>query len=102
LLIRALTYKDKSWGTESVDNQRRAEILLQELLSKYPNSNKISDAAYHLGDLYEKRRTRCIAGPRLISNAASNGTKHDARRPLRAARLYDKQTLDAPRHGTLP
>lgn len=98
LYIRAMSYKDKGWSTEGTDNQRRAEILLQELLSKYPNSNKISDAAYQLGDIYEK------APYKMYRRAAqyfercfqwNSNTTFDAR--LRAARLYDKQTLDRAR-----
>jgi hypothetical protein len=99
LFIRAMSYKDKGmWGTESVDNQRRAEILFQELLAKYPQSNKISDAAYMLGDVYEKppyrmyRRSAAYFERCFQWNA---NTTHDAR--LRAARLYDRQTLDRAR-----
>src|SRR5262249_29144299 len=55
LYRRAMTYKDKGWGNDYIDNQRRAEILFQQLLTTYPQSNKISDAAYQLGDLYEGR-----------------------------------------------
>jgi TolA-binding protein len=53
LFTRAMSYKDKGRGTDYIDNQRRAELLLQQLLSNYPQSNKIDDAAYELGDLYE-------------------------------------------------
>jgi hypothetical protein len=48
LFRRAMTYKDKGWGTDYTDNQRRAEILLQQLLTAYPQSDKIGDAAYQL------------------------------------------------------
>ena len=54
LLRKSLEYKDKGFGTEALDNQRRAELLLQQLLEKYPESDKIGEAAYHLGDVYEK------------------------------------------------
>ena len=92
LFMRAQQYKDKGWATDWVDNQRRAEILFQELLTRYPQSDKISDAAFMLGDIYEKkpylqyRRAaqyyeRCFQwNPR---------TQHEAR--IRAARLYDRQ-----------
>ncbi len=98
LYIRAMSYKDKGWAQESADNQRRAEILFQELLSKYPTSNKISDAAYMLGDIYEKppykmfRRAAVYFERSFQWNA---NTTHDGR--LRAARLYDSKTLDRAR-----
>ncbi len=95
LYRRALQYKDKGWGTDLVDNQRRAEILLQQLLTSYPQSDKIDDAAYQLGDLYESR------GYKMYRRAATYfercfqwnpNTQFDAR--LRAARIYDRQLLD--------
>ena len=42
-------------GTEYIDNQRRAELLFQQLLTNYPQSDKIDDAAYQLGDIYESK-----------------------------------------------
>ncbi len=88
----ALSYKGKGWGTEFIDNQRRAELLFQKILTDHPQSDKISDTAYQLGDIYEGpanlqyRRAaayfeRCFQwNPR---------THFDAR--MRAARLYDRQ-----------
>src|SRR5262249_42880279 len=55
LYRRAFAYKDKGWGNDYLDNQRRAEILFQQLLTYYPQSNKIGDTAYQLGDLYENK-----------------------------------------------
>jgi RNA polymerase sigma factor (sigma-70 family) len=55
LISRAKEYKDKGTGMDYVDNQRRAELLLQQLLKQHPTSNKIGQAAYMLGDLYESR-----------------------------------------------
>ena len=95
LFMRAVGFKDKGWGTDYIDNQRRAEILFQELLTKYPQSSKISDSAYMLGDLYEK------APYKMFRRAATYfercfqwnpATPYDAR--LRAAHLYDRQHLD--------
>lgn len=92
LFVRAMQYKDKGWGTDYIDNQRRAEILFQELLTKYPQSDKISDTAFMLGDIYESKAykhyrraaqyyERCFQwNPR---------TQMEAR--IRAARIYDKQ-----------
>ncbi len=90
---QAMTYKDKGWGTDYIDNQRRAELLFQKLLSDHPQSDKISDAAYQLGDIYEGRAykeydraahyfERCFQW--------NTKTQFDAR--LRAARLYERST----------
>lgn len=95
LYIRAMSYKDKGWGTEYIDNQRRAELLLQQLLASYPQSDKIDDAAYQLGDLYEGKAykhyrraaqyfERCVQW--------NPNTQFDAR--LRAAHIYDRQLAD--------
>src|SRR5262249_46517291 len=46
LYRRAMSYKDKGWGDDHLYNQRRAEILLQQLLTNYPQSDKIGDAAF--------------------------------------------------------
>jgi hypothetical protein len=91
----AMSYKDKGVGTEYTDNQHRAEILLQELLSKYPQSNKISDAAYMLGELYEGRTFRQVERAAAYFERCVQWdptTKYDAR--LRAARLYDRDLKD--------
>lgn len=92
LFTWAMTYKDKGFGTDYIDNQRRAEVIFQEILSKYPNCDKISDVAFMLGDVYESKAYkmyyraveyyhRCYQWNKM--------TTHDAR--IRAARLYDKQ-----------
>jgi hypothetical protein len=98
LFTRAMQHKDKGWGNDLIDNQRRAEILFQELLTRYPQCDKISDAAYMLGDIYENkpykqyRRAaqyyeRCVQwNPR---------TQHEAR--IRAARIYDRHLSERPR-----
>ncbi|MCE9533710.1 MAG: hypothetical protein K8T89_21670, partial [Planctomycetes bacterium] len=56
LFREAMKYKDKGFGNEYLDNQRRAELLFQRLLDKYPESDKIGETAYQLGDIYEKYR----------------------------------------------
>ena len=59
LFRRAIEYKGKGGeGDAFVDNQQRAEILLQAILEKHPESDKIAEAAYHLGDIYENYRPR--------------------------------------------
>jgi hypothetical protein len=95
LLRQAKAYKDKGWSTDLVDNQRRAELLLQKILTEYPMSNKISDVAYELGDLYEGRGYQQYALAAAFYERCyqwNPQTQHDAR--LRAARLYERQLND--------
>lgn len=92
LLRRALAYKDHGWGNDYVDNQHRAEILLQQLLSTYPHSDKIGDAAYQLGDLYEGRVFKQYRRAAQYYERAfqwNPAATTDSR--LRAARVYDRQ-----------
>jgi len=92
LFRRANDYKDRGSGEELMDNQRRAEILLQAILEKYPESDKIADTAYHLGDIYEHYKPR----PQFERAAAyyersfqwNKASATDAR--LRAAKIYDR------------
>ena len=92
LFRRAVDYKAKGSGDEFTDNQRRAEVLLQAILEKYPESDKIAEAAYHLGDIYEHYRPR----PQYERAAAyyersfqwNKASATDAR--MRAARIYDQ------------
>ncbi len=98
LYRRAMTYKDHGWGSDYVDNQRRAELLFQRILTAYPQSDMIDDAAFQLGDMYESK------GYRMYRRAAAYyercfqwnpNTQFDAR--MRAARLYDRQLNDRAR-----
>jgi hypothetical protein len=92
LFRTAKEYKGKGLGTEYTLNQRRAEIVFQEILTKYPDSDKIADVAYELGDLYEGRSYKQYHRAAAYYERAyqwRKGTSTDAR--LRAARLYDKQ-----------
>lgn len=91
LFKMATEYKGKGYGTDYVLNQKRAEIVLQELLTRHPNSDKISDVAYELGDLYEGRAFKQYERAAAYyerSTQWKKGTVSDAH--LRAARLYDK------------
>jgi len=91
----AMEYKGKGFGTEYILNQRRAEILLREILEKYPNSDKIADVAYQLGDIYESRAFRQYdRAARYFERAYQwmKGGRTDAR--LRAAILYDRYLND--------
>ncbi|MBX3399615.1 MAG: hypothetical protein KF873_12805 [Gemmataceae bacterium] len=88
----AKEYKGKGTGSEYTLNQRRAEIVFQELLAKYPDSDKIADVAYELGELYESRSFHQYNRAAAYFERAyqwRKGSGTDAR--LRAARLYDKQ-----------
>jgi len=91
LYRRGMLFKDKGMGTTYIDNQRRAELLFQQLLTNYPQSDKIGKAAYQLGDIYESKAFRMY--PRAASYFErcfqwDPKTEFDAR--LRAARLYDR------------
>jgi hypothetical protein len=91
----AMDYKGKGFGSDYVLNQRRAEVLLREILEKYSSSDKISDVAYQLGDIYESRAFRQYdRAARYFERSFQwkKGASTDAR--LRAASLYDKQLND--------
>jgi len=95
LFTAAATYKDKGWGTDYIDNQRRSEILFQKLLTEYPQSNKIDEAAYQLGDIYESKAYKQFRRSAAYFERCfqwNPKTTSDAR--LRAARIYDKQLSD--------
>jgi tetratricopeptide (TPR) repeat protein len=96
LYRRAMTYKEKGWGgNDYVDNQRRAELLLQQLLTNYPQSTRISDTAYQLGDIYESKANKQYRRAATYFERCFQwkiDTHFDAR--IRAARIYDKSLLD--------
>jgi hypothetical protein len=92
LYRQAMSYKDKGWGDDNLFNQRRSEILLQRLLTNYPQSDKIGDAAFQLGDLYEGKNNHQFERAAVYYERCfqwNSGLAHEAR--LRAARIYDKQ-----------
>jgi len=95
LYTQAMSYKDHGWGNDYIDNQRRAEILLQQLLTQYPQSTKISDVAYQLGDVYESKAFRQYHRAALYFERCfqwNPNTQFDAR--IRAARIYDRHTQE--------
>jgi hypothetical protein len=95
LYQRAMTYKDKGWNLDYIDNQRRTEILLQKILSQYPQCDKIGDVAYQLGSLYESKAYKQNRRAAMYYERCfqwNRHTHHDAR--IRAARLYDKALLE--------
>jgi hypothetical protein len=91
LFRMAMEYKGRGLGDDYVLNQRRAEILFREILEKYPNSDKIADVAYQLGDIYESRAFRQYdRAARYFERSFQwvKGARTDAR--LRAAVIYDR------------
>jgi tetratricopeptide (TPR) repeat protein len=93
LFRRAVDFKNKGTADDLIDNQRRAEILFQAILEKYPDSDKIAEVAYFLGDIYEHYKPK----PQFERAAAyyersfqwNKASATDAR--LRAAKLYDHE-----------
>jgi len=91
LYRQAIKFKDKGWGQDYIDNQHRAELLFQQLLTNYPQSDKISDAAYQLGDVYESKAFRQYERAAAYFERCfqwNPKTHFDAR--MRAARLYER------------
>jgi hypothetical protein len=95
LYTKAMSYKGKGWKTDFIDNQRRAEILFQQLLTQYPQSNRISETAYQLGDIYENWPYKQYKRAALYFERCfqwNTGTHLDAR--MRAAHIYDRNLLN--------
>jgi Tetratricopeptide repeat len=91
LIRRAMQYKDKGWGTDYIDNQRRAELLFQKVLTNYPTCDKIDHVAYHLGDLYEgKAYKQYERAAKYYERCFQWNPKTTTDARLRAARLYEK------------
>src|SRR5260221_389241 len=68
----------------------------------YPQSDKIGDAAYQLGDIYESRAYRQYRRAAQYFERSfqwNPTTQLDAR--LRAARLYDRYAIDRTKARTL-
>jgi tetratricopeptide (TPR) repeat protein len=98
----AMTYKGKGTGTDYVLNMRRAEMLLREILEKYPNSDKIPEVAYQLAEMYESRAYRQLdRAARYYERSFqwARGSRTDAR--LKAAVLYDRQLNERSKAITL-
>jgi len=91
LFKQAMDYKGKGIANDYLLNQRRVELLLREILEKFPSSDKIADVAYELGELYEGKAFKQYARSAAYFERAyqwRKGSRTDA--PIRAARLYDK------------
>jgi hypothetical protein len=95
LYLRAMGYKDKGWSNDYIDNQRRAELLLQQLLTNYPQSDKIGDAAFQLGDIYESRAYRQYRRAAMYYERSTEWSPTGYREArIRAARIYDRNLVD--------
>jgi TolA-binding protein len=95
LYTEAMKYKDRGSGTDYLLNQKRAEILLQEILQKHPTSDKIADVAYQLGELYEGRAFKQADRAAAYFERSfqwRKGTHNDAL--MRAATIYDRTLND--------
>ena len=96
LLRQAMTYKGRGSGVDGIDNQRRSELLLQYVLDKYYESDKIPEVAYQLGEIYTeykpKPQDRLAAAFYERSWQWGPAVHPDAR--MKAARIYDKNLSD--------
>jgi tetratricopeptide (TPR) repeat protein len=95
LFRRAVAFQGKGWGQEADDNYRRAELLFQQLLTMYPQSDKLSETAYHLGEIYESRAFKQFRRAATYYERCfqwNPQTPNESR--LRAARLYDRVLQD--------
>ncbi len=99
--LQAMTFKDVGRAMALVDNQRRAELRLQQILSEFPQSDKIDEAAYQLGDIYERHYKQYPRAALYFERCFqwNSNTQFDAR--LRAARIYDKNLQDRERAKVL-
>jgi TolA-binding protein len=95
LFRRAVAFKSKGWGQELDDNYRRSELLFQQLITLYPQSDKLSETAYHLGDIYESRAFKQYRRAAMYYERSfqwNPQTSNESR--LKAARLYDRTLSD--------
>lgn len=95
LYRRAVAFMGKGWGNELDDNYRRAELLFQQLITLYPQSNKLAETAYHLGEIYESRAFKQFQRAATYYERSfqwNPQTTNESR--IRAARLYDKTLGD--------
>ena len=77
---------------------RSRDLLFQQVLTRHPQSDKISDAAYQLGDIYESKAYRQYRRAAAYFERCfqwNPKTHFDAR--LRAARLYERNVKDRTR-----
>jgi TolA-binding protein len=95
LYRKSMGFKQSSGFGGRDDNYRRSEILFQQLLSNYPQSDKIDDTAFQLGEIYESTTFKQPKRAAMYYERCfqwNPNTNTDAR--MRAARLYDKTLND--------
>jgi tetratricopeptide (TPR) repeat protein len=95
LFRRAIVFKSRGWGAELDDNYRRAELLFQQIIAVYPQSDKLSETAYHLGEIYESRAFKQFRRAAMYYERSfqwNAQTTNESR--LKAARLYDRTLHD--------
>lgn len=95
LLREALGWLNRPSVTERASNYKRAEILLQRLIRDYPQSDRLNEACYYLGEIYASRyfgqTKRAVGYFERVFHYEPN-TNLDAR--LRAAMLHDRELND--------
>ena len=92
LYKQAMSYKDSGFGTDYILNQRRTELLLQEILRDHKNCDKIASVAYQLGDVYSSsayEQYERAAAYFVRSSQWRKGVPADDS-VIRAAQLYEK------------
>ena len=98
ILTDALEHLRRTTLTEQAKNAHRAELLLRRLIRDYPQSDKVDDACYYLGEIYsgkhfeQYRRAAAFYERVLVYRADS---ELPAR--LKAALLYDQKLGDRAR-----
>ena len=95
ILSEALDWMRRPTITGREGNYKRAELLLRRLLRDYPQSDKVDETCYYLGDIYASRYfqqyRRSVAYYERVLHYEPN-TNLDAR--LKAAELYEEQIAD--------
>lgn len=87
----ALDWMNQKMTMDRGDNLKRAELLFRRMIHDYPNSDKLDDACYYLGEIYE---SRYFNQPRRAVAFYERAIHYnpDTRLPgrIRAAKLYDE------------
>lgn len=97
LLREAIEWKEKRslMDRDRGENLKRAELLLRRLLNDYKRSDRISEACYHLGDIYASKyfqQYRRAVAFYERSFLYQPNTSLDSR--LKAAGVYDRYLSD--------
>ncbi|HVJ82522.1 MAG TPA: hypothetical protein VNC50_15745 [Planctomycetia bacterium] len=95
ILRDAIEHLNKPTLMETDKNQHRAEVLLRRLINDYPQSDKVDEACYYLGEIYsskyfEQYRRAVAFYERCLQYEPD--TRMPAR--LKAAIVYEKNLAD--------